>query len=129
MADTKYPPLLKNTPFVGSASNRVVHRTDSNCPRALEISPNERWYIKDIPHDGNYLMCPFCFPQPKDEDETEGQPVEVSPPAKARRKAVPKTDSEGAASPRPTAKKAAAPRSRATGGRASTAPKKKSPKK
>ena len=63
MTDTKYPPLLKNTPYVGSASNRVVHRTEANCPQALEISPNERWYIKDIPYDGNYLMCPFCFPQ------------------------------------------------------------------
>jgi hypothetical protein len=85
MADTKYPPLLKNTPFVGSASNRVVHRTDSNCPRALEISPNERWYIKDIPHDGNYLMCPFCFPQPETEEEGEVQPEETPAPVKTRR--------------------------------------------
>jgi type II secretory pathway component GspD/PulD (secretin) len=27
-----------------------------------DIPPNERWYIKDIPHDGNYVLCAFCFP-------------------------------------------------------------------
>ena len=105
MADTKYPPLLKNTPFVGSASNRLVHRTDSNCPRALEISPNERWYIKDILHDGNYIMCPFCFPQPKDEEESEIVVSETQAPAKVRRKPAPKVEGETAAKPKKVAAK------------------------
>lgn len=118
MADTKYSPLLKTTPFVGSASNRVVHRTDSNCPHALEISPNERWYIKDIPHDGNYILCPLCFPQPVDEEAREDQPLEAAPAVKPRRKAA----------ARPAVKKTAAPKSRSTGSRASSATKKKPPK-
>ncbi|GEM_PF-5312566 len=105
MADTKYPPLLKNTPFVGSASNRLVHRTDSNCPRALEISPNERWYIKDIPHDGNYIMCPFCFPQPKDDEETENPVSETPAPVKTRRKPVSKAEGDSAAKPKKVAAK------------------------
>jgi len=66
MVELKYPPILKATPYVGSATNRVVHKTDSNCPQVLEIPPNERWYIKDIPHDGNYVLCAFCFPQTED---------------------------------------------------------------
>lgn len=59
--DVKYPPILKRTPFVGSAGNRVVHKTDRECPRAREIKPDDRWYIKEIPQDGNYNLCPFCF--------------------------------------------------------------------
>ena len=88
MADTKYPPLLKNTPFVGSASNRVVHRTEANCPQALEISPNERWYIKDIPYDGNYLMCPFCFPQAEESVPETVPAVEPGQEAPRRKRAT-----------------------------------------
>jgi hypothetical protein len=69
MADVKYPSLLRTTPYVGSATNRVVHKTDAGCQEAIDISPDERWYIKDIPHDGNYLLCAFCFPEAKDKDE------------------------------------------------------------
>jgi hypothetical protein len=63
----KFPPILKLTPFVGSASNRVVHKTSVHCPHAQEIEPNERWYIKDIPQDGNYTLCPGCFPEEAEE--------------------------------------------------------------
>ena len=59
--EIKYPPILKRTPYVGSAGNRVVHKTDRECSRARDINPNERWYIKEIPQDGNYSLCPVCF--------------------------------------------------------------------
>jgi hypothetical protein len=72
MIDPKYPPLLKITPYVGSATNRVVHKTDSNCPAMLDIPPNERWYVKDIPGDGNYVLCDFCFPRQDSEQDEEG---------------------------------------------------------
>ncbi len=80
MADNKnFPPLLQRTPFVGSGFNRVIHKTDVNCRFAVQIPPDERWYIKAIPEDGNYSLCPYCFPEARTEeddviDETEEEP-------------------------------------------------------
>ena len=54
--------------------NRVVHKTNANCPEVHDIPPNERWYVKDIPSDGNYVLCAHCFPQENAEQGEAGVP-------------------------------------------------------
>ncbi len=55
-------PILKHTPYVGSVMNKIIHSTANPCAEALKILPDERWYIGEIPNDGNYAKCPLCFP-------------------------------------------------------------------
>lgn len=75
------PPILKHNPYVGSASDRTIHKTNANCPLALEIDPDERWYIKEIPADGNYQLCPYCFPEVREGDEVQEDASPSSPAA------------------------------------------------
>ena len=79
--DVKHPPILKRTPYVGSAGNRVIHKTDVFCARARDIRPDDRWYIKEIPQDGNYNLCPYCFGDKRQEAAVQ-EPAAVSTPKK-----------------------------------------------
>lgn len=77
----KQPPILTHNPFVGSAFNRFIHRTDVNCVDAKMIKPDERWYIKEVPQDGNYTLCPTCFPE-----SVKQEPEEAPVPSKKKTK-------------------------------------------
>jgi len=117
MSDSvKFPPLRQDTIYVGSAFNRVVHKTTTTCPAAQSIKPDNRWYINDIPQDGNYNKCPFCFP----ETAPEGSIVELQetlhekeminamakPPVPVKKKkAAPAKKKKSTAKKKPVAKK------------------------
>jgi len=77
----KQPPILTHSPFVGSAFNRFIHRTDVDCADAKMIKPDERWYIKEVPQDNNYNLCPICFPE-----SVEQEPEEVPVVSKKKNK-------------------------------------------
>ncbi len=54
--------ILKRTQYIGSVSDKIIHSTSNPCQEAYKIAPDERWYIGEIPNDGNYIKCPECFP-------------------------------------------------------------------
>lgn len=58
--------ILRHTPYLGSARNRVIHSTDNPCSEAYLIEPDDRWYVKSIPQGGGYNKCPKCFPVSKE---------------------------------------------------------------
>ncbi len=84
----KQPAILTHSPYVGSAFDRFIHRTDIDCADAKMITPDERWYIKDIPQDGNYTLCTTCFPESVKSEPEE----EVIVPLKKSKKKKPKKE-------------------------------------
>ncbi len=58
-------PILKHTKFIGSVKNKIIHSTEKPCAEVYKIEPNDRWYIVEIPNDGNYSKCSLCFPNAK----------------------------------------------------------------
>lgn len=58
-------PILKHTTYIGSVRNKIIHQTANPCQEALKIDPDDRWYINEIPNDGNYTKCQNCFPNVK----------------------------------------------------------------
>ncbi len=122
MADIpKVAPILKHTPFIGSATNKTIHKTDVKCPLSLEIIPQERWYIKDIPQDGNYIKCPICFPEEEAFVEEKPQEIIEKIPAQKKKPSIARLSKKKPAKKQSAAKKNAAGKKTAK----KSAPKKK----
>ena len=62
-------PILKHTPYIGSARNKIIHSTQNPCQEVYKIIPDERWYISEIPNDGNFTKCTYCFPDRRVREE------------------------------------------------------------
>lgn len=55
-------PILKHTPYLGSARSKIIHSTENPCSEAYLIPVDERWYVRSIPEGGGYVKCTKCFP-------------------------------------------------------------------
>jgi len=64
-------PILKHTPYVGSADSKIIHSTENPCPDTYMIDPELRWYIRSIPEKSGYIKCKKCFPQDKEEKKDD----------------------------------------------------------